>query len=344
MELRYPIILIIGIIMIVLFLFFSSKKKKSYTNGTKIANTKYLKNNKLFQKKLKKYQTVLITLKSLCIFSILISLILLARPSKVDSKRSNEYNRDIVLCMDISASVYELDADLVKNLKNTVNSLKGERFSISIFNTTSVTLTPLTDDYEFIISTLKDVEKGIDISLNGNEKLDSGQIDYQEYFYYKSFIRDGTLEGNTERGSSIIGDGLASCIYNFSNLEEERTRIIIFSTDNDDASEPGKKIITLEEAAALANKKGIKVFGIGTKGIYDNKEKEFKEAIENNGGKYYSESKESVENIVNDIEKTSKSLLPGHIETKKMDIPEIPFILLLISTTSFILLNKKVKS
>ena len=113
MELRYPIILIIGIIMIVLFLFFSSKKKKSYTNGTKIANTKYLKNNKLFQKKLKKYQTVLITLKSLCIFSILISLILLARPSKVDSKRSNEYNRDIVLCMDISASVYELDADLI---------------------------------------------------------------------------------------------------------------------------------------------------------------------------------------------------------------------------------------
>ncbi len=137
---------------------------------------------------------------------------------------------------------------------------------------------------------------------------------------------------------------MASCIYNFSNLEEERTRIIIFSTDNDDASEPGKKIITLEEAAALANKKGIKVFGIGTKGIYDNKEKEFKEAIENNGGKYYSESKESVENIVNDIEKTSKSLLPGHIETKKMDIPEIPFILILISTTSFILLNKKVKS
>lgn len=343
MELRYPIILVIGIIIIFVFIFFPSKKKREFKDGTKIANTTYLKRNKIFQEKLKKYQTVVIALKSICIFSIIISLILLSRPNKIDTKSSNEYNRDIVLCMDISASVYELDAGLVSNLKNTVSSLKGERFSISIFNTTSVTLSPLTDDYEYILSILEDVEKGINMTLNSASLLDSSQYDYTEYFYYTNYIQDGTLENAEERGSSIIGDGLASCVYNFSNLEEERTRIIIFSTDNEDAAEPGKAIVSLNDAAALARKKGIVVFGIGTKGIQTQYEEEFKSAIQNNGGKYYSESAESIESIINGIEKTSKSLLPGRVETKRIDMPEIPFILLIISTSFLIFISKKVK-
>lgn len=342
MELRYPLLLIIGILLVIVISIFSKGTKEKYQQGTKIANTKYIKENAYFQKKMQRYQKIVFTIKCLCIFSMLISLFLISRPNKVDTKNSGAYNRDIVLCMDISASVYELDQELVKHYQNTVKSLKGERFAISIFNTTTVTLAPLTDDYEYILSILDNIDKGILVSNNMFADLEPYGITSREALYYSQYILQGTVDNADERGSSIIGDGLASCVYNFSNLEEDenRTRIIIFSTDNDDYGK--KPITTFNDAAALANKKGIKVFGIGTKGIYPNKEAEMKSIIEKNGGKYYSEDAESIQEIISDIEKTSKSLLENRVETKKVDIPEIPFILLIISISSLILLNKKV--
>ncbi len=339
MELRYPLLLIFGIVIIIGVTVFSSKKKEKYQSGTKIANTKYIKENPYFKKTIIKYKKILFTLKCLCIFSMIISILLISRPNKVNTQNSGEYNRDIVLCMDISSSVYELDQELVKHYKNTVKSLKGERFAISIFNTTSVTLSPLTDDYEYVLDILDKIDKGIYVTLNMTEATQSGYTS-QETLYYSQYIEQGTIENYEERGSSIIGDGLASCIYNFSNLDEDRTRIIIFSTDNEDASK--KPITTLEDAAALANKKGIIVFGIGTKEIDEEYEKAMRDAIEKNGGKYYSENSNSINEIVDNIEKTSKSLLENKIETKKIDTPELPFILLLISVSALIILNKKV--
>lgn len=341
MELRYPLLFFIGIIGILIFLFYPKKRKNGkYQNGIKVANTKYIKENPYFQKKVKQYQKVVFTLKCLCILSIFLSIFLISRPNKIDTKTSGEYNRDIVLCMDISSSVYELDQELVKNYQETVKSLKGERFSISIFNTTSVTLVPLTEDYEYVLDVLEKVDKGIHISLNLTNAIDTEGYSTTEALYYSNYIEEGTIENASERGSSIIGDGLASCVYNFSNLEEERTRIIIFSTDNEDASK--KPITTLENAASLANKKGIKVFAIGTKGIQEKDEKELKSIIEKHGGTYYSENASSIKEIISNIEKTSKTLLDNKVETKKIDMPEIPFILLLFSTISLLLLRKKV--
>lgn len=340
MELRYPLLLVVGAILIVIMFFLPNKKKEKFQKGTKIANTNYIKKNPYFQKKIGKYKRMILALKCLSLFSMVIAIILMSRPNKVDTKNSGEYNRDIVLCMDISSSVYDLDQELVKHYQNTVKSLKGERFAVSIFNTTSVTLVPLTDDYEYVLDVLDKVEKGIFVSTSSLDEIKQAGFSTSESLWYSNYILQGTIDQADERGSSIIGDGLASCVYNFSNLEEERTRIIIFSTDNEDASK--KTITTLDDAAALAKKKGIMVFGIGTKGIKPKYETEMKSVIEKNGGKYYSENASSIESIIDSIEKTSKSLLENKVETKKIDRPEIPFILLLLSISSFILLAKKV--
>lgn len=340
MELRYPLLLIAGLLLIVGMFFLPNKKKGKFDKGTKIANTKYIKSSPYFQKKVEKYKKIVLTLKCLSIFSIIIAVILMSRPNKVDTKNAGNYNRDIVLCMDISASVYELDQELVKHYQNTVKSLKGERFAISIFNTTSVTLVPLTDDYEYVLDVLDKVDKGIHVSITPLDQIDQEGISNKDAIWYSHYISEGTVDKATERGSSIIGDGLASCVYNFSNLDEDRTRIIIFSTDNEDASK--KPITSLEEAASLAKKKGITVFTIGTKGIKPEYETPLKNTIEKYGGKYYSENASSIADIINSIEKTSKSLLENRVETKKIDMPEIPFILLLGAITSFIILTKKV--
>ena len=80
---------------------------------------------------------------------------------------------------------------------------------------------------------------------------------YNDSFTYSSFdgileareyLQAGTLSGAESRGSSIIGDGLASCIPYFGELEEERTRIIIFTTDNDLA---GNEIVTIMEQVKI---------------------------------------------------------------------------------------------
>jgi hypothetical protein len=333
MELRFPIVILIGCIITLLIFFLSSKKKVKFSSGTKIAHTSLIKNTPYYQKKLKKYKLLFRFTKVLCLLSIVLSLFLLARPSKIVTTKNTEYNRDIFLCMDVSTSVDELNLELVQNLKDTVSSLKGERFGISIFNTSSVTLVPLTDDYDYILDTLDHLSEAFQVRIQGDYSRD----DYLDQIHY---LQSGTLEGNETRGSSLIADGLASCVYSFSNLEEERTRIIILSTDN----EPyGTTLLTLEEAAQLMKKKNIILYGIGINNAMTEEEiQEFKKATEITEGIYYNQDSMSVSDIVNNIESTSKSLLESSIEKREQDVPEIPFILLLISSFSFLILCKEV--
>ena len=331
MELRYPIFIIIIAISIIIYFVLSKKKKEKFSIGSKIANTNYLKNSNYYKKKIKEYSFIKNFIYVVFITSIIVSTILISRLVKVQTINNDQYNRDIFLCMDVSASVDELNLELVESLKNTVKKLNGERFGISIFNTSSVTLVPLTDDYDYVINTLNEIKKSIKAN---NLSYQSDEDD--NFFYVRNYIYSGTLEGNETRGASLIGDGLASCVYSFSNLDEERTRIIILSTDNDLAGTP---IVTLDKAAKISKSK---VFGIGTKIMKNNDRIAFKNAVENTYGKLYEHSNSTVDNIVKDIEATSKSLLKNQTVTKKVDIPQIPFIILIISITGFIIISKKV--
>lgn len=334
MELRYPVIIIFVIIGMSCYFILAKKKSKKYTVGSKIANTEYLKNTEYFKIKIKKYMQMKKIVYLIFITCIISSTILISRLAKTNSHNSNQYNRDIFLCMDISSSVDELNIELVESLKKTVNKLRGERFGISIFNTSSVTLVPLTDDYDYVNSVLDKISKSIKVN-----NLIEGETD-DDYLYYANYILSGTEEGSEIRGSSLIGDGLASCVYNFSNLDTDRTRIIILSTDNDLAGTP---LVTLEEAASISKSKEIKVFGIGAKIMGDEDGAAFKNAIEKTNGKFYEHSNTTVNNIVNDIEATSKSLLETQVEITEIDIPQIPFILLIISISGLIISKKVIR-
>ena len=186
---------------------------------------------------------------------MIVSILLMARPYKKVVAQKESYNRDIILCLDISTSVDDLNLELVKNLKETVNHLKGERFGIVIFNSSAVLLSPLTEDYEYIIDVLDQLESCLEGHNLGNSKLSDN------WLYQSSYLMDGTLVGNEERGSSLIGDGLASTVYNFPNLEEKRSRSIIFSTDNDLEGTP---LVTLSQAADICKENNVTVYGIGT--------------------------------------------------------------------------------
>ena len=333
MELKYPFILCIGIVFIIILIIINFKKKKKYKDGVKIANTKFLKNDSYYNSVIKKYKILSYSTIVVFVLSIIFCFVLMSRPQKYDVTNSNIYNRDIFLCMDISTSVDELNEELVGKLKEVVSKMKGERFGISIFNTSSVVLVPLTDDYDYVLSVLDTLKESLQNSTGKDYSSDN-------FLYLSSYISSGTLVGNTQRGSSLIGDGLASCAYNFTNLDENRSRIIIFSTDNDMA---GKPILSLQDAAQICKDKNIKVFGVAPDKIYDKDRNEFEMAVKKTGGNLYVGSKtDTVKNIVSSIESQEKNLLKNKKEFKKIDVPQIPFILLVISLIILAILNRKV--
>ena len=157
-------------------------------------------------------------------------------------------------------------------------------------------------------------------------------VDWDEYIRLDDFISKGTLVGNEMRGSSIIGDGLAAAALSFNNLEEDpdRTRIIIFSTDNDLA---GEELITLPDAGKLCEEKNIIVYGIGTEYMYSGDLKEMKKTVEDTG-----ESSSAVRDIVSAIEDQVETLDDATYEITEVDQPEMPFYLLLTTIAAMILL------
>lgn len=334
MEIKNKWILCIGTLVLLVIIFFHHKRKDNFKGGKKITGMSFIEEEPYYKKKVAAYRTLQWLLTLSCIVSMGVSLLLASRPYQEVITEKENYSRDIILCLDISYSVDALNLELVKNLKETVNHLKGERFGIVIFNTSAVMLSPLTDDYEYIIDTLNQLEE----SLQCRNSDGTYNTDGDNWLYQSSYIMDGTLTGNEERGSSLIGDGLASSVYNFPDLEEERSRSIIFSTDNDLEGTP---LVTLSQAADICKENNVVVYGIGTSQMLDENKAEMKAAVTKTGGTFYlQEESGTVKSIVENIEKESKHLVKGKTEIHEVELVELPAVFLFCSVFFMFLLMK----
>ena len=70
----------------------------------------------------------------------------------------------------------------------------------------------------------------------------------------------------TAKGASLLGDGIVSCVDRFDRPDEDRTRAIITSSDNDPLGPP---VYPLPQAAAYAEERGVLVYGIGAGSLAD---------------------------------------------------------------------------
>lgn len=343
MELKNQFVIYIGIaVFVILFIysFVKVKKKKAYTGGKKVASTSFIEYESYYKKKLRWFRIYNYLLSFTLMFAIVLSFFLMARPTEKRIIEENKYNRDIILCIDVSTSVNKLNKKLISQLKDTVENLKGERFGVVVFNTSPVLLTPLTDDYEYIMDVLDRVEDAIDLQIHMDETSDYYLYTETDYYLYE-YVNAGTLVDNETRGSSLIGDGLAAAAINFGDMEIERSRTVIFSTDNDIQGTP---IMTILEAADLCVHDGITVYGIGTKDMTTENEEEMKKAVENTGGTFYlEEDSGSMKSIVANIEKQSKNKLKMKSKIQTVETIEIPLILLVIVAAGFFATRKILK-
>lgn len=335
MALVNPWVLYIGIPILVVLCLLRFKKKKQFKDGKRVANTGLIEETDYFKKLYRQYKI----LRRVAMFSMLVAVgigfVMLSRPAKIESLNPEIHNRDIFLCMDVSSSVDELNRDICEELKKVVEELDGERFGITIFNGQSVLLVPLTNDYQYVLETLDMLGKGFEMSIESDYELNILNDLDMELFRY---MYEGTL---ADEGSSIIGDGLASALYSFPDLENNgRSRMIIFTTDNDLRGEP---TVTVEQAAELCGKNEVKVFAIAPENVVD--ENTFKRAMEKTGGGYYkSTEKKAYDQLVEDIKKTNNSVVGiKTTETQITDRPEELFIWMLVCLGVYFVISKKLK-
>lgn len=345
MEIKYHFVLYIGIAVLVfmtIVLFVKRRKSvTSYSGGKKIADLVYAGSADYFKKRKRQYTLYLRCATALCMLAMASCFLMMSKPYMTERVVDEKYSRDIILCIDISTSVDYLNANIIEKLKSTVDELDGERFGIVIFNTSPVMLTPLTDDYEYVKEQLDIIEKSLEMrsgdDWNYMYSLDS------DWMYYYEYVSAGTLVGNEERGSSLIGDGLAAAACDFSDMEsdKDRTRVVIFSTDNDIQGIP---IVTLDEAADVCVENKVTVYGIGTKEMTNANEESMREAVEKTGGDFFLEEESgSFEQIVSAIEKQSASLVKTGHHIKETAEIGTAFVVMLLALSGMFLVTKILK-
>ena len=362
MELMYPNVIKIGILVLVLgaviLHVIPARKKKDYTGGIRTGAASLVKSLPIYKKIYNRRRILTIINEVFVIAAIISSLFLIARPYKVQTVKTGVQKRDIFLCMDVSYSLYELNYELTDYLEQVVTELKGDRFGITIFNTSSVVYVPMTDDYDYVVMRLEELKEYFTLQ---KEYYDIAGTD--EYIYFDSdeereryydilnrldYIEAGTLLNNSTRGSSLIGEGLASCLYSFPSIgDSSRTRVIIFATDNADSAMV-KEIPDLEEASSLCLKNDVTVFAIFPSedahyyyyndAEYEMFESELREAVEYTGGELYVQSAEdTVSSIVEEIRSHEAMSVDDIVTEQTTDMPEIPALALLISLAGTLL-------
>lgn len=164
--------------------------------------------------------------------------LLVARPVQQGTSADERATRDVVLCLDVSGSMRPVVQAVLAAFETLADDLAGERIGLVLFDSAAVTVFPLTDDATYIREVLHATQAEV-----------SGRV------------VPGTRLGDV--GSSLIGDGLASCLLRFDRDDPTRSRTVVLATDNQTS---GKELFTLAQATRRAIDDGVLVFGIAPSG------------------------------------------------------------------------------
>lgn len=348
----WPFVLLVGIVIsvIVVLLVLASSWLQSLVKSKQFTERVYSEENYVFTlddnlqgilasrawrrwRLLRRFASIMLSL------TLLSTLALAARPARVFNANEQASSRDIVLCLDVSGSTLPYDREVLRSYMNLVDHFQGERIGLSIFNSTSRTVFPLTDDYNLVKTQLKyasDLLDGVQ-SQNGIDNMQRKQ--YQQI----SDWLDGTQ--NRKNSTSLIGDGLVSCaamlpgfIYGNAHNETKaanrfnRTASIVLATDN---VVSGKPNYTLQKALILTQLARIKVDGLysGSQQSVNNPASlNMKSLIEKYGGAFLTlKSDNSIESLVKEIEKRHSGSDQTSTQSALSDDPGIWTILTILS-------------
>lgn len=320
--------------------------KKFYTftldddlQGTIASNSWYM------WRLLRRFATAFLTL------SLITSLAVAARPSRVFNADEQVSSRDIVLCLDVSGSALPYDREVIQAYLNFIEHFQGERIGLSIFNSTSRTVFPLTDDYRLAKKQLQYAANLLG-GVQSQKRIDNMQE--RQYQQISDWL-EGTQ--NRKNATSLIGDGLVSCaamlpgfIYgsarntNKMNSRFNRSASIVLATDN---VVSGKTTYSLKQALDLTKQARITVDGLysgARQSENDDTTLEMKQLIESYGGVFLAQhNTDSVLNLVKEIERKRTENPQGTSQSAFSDDPGFWVLLSAISVVIWLAIAKRMK-
>ena len=377
LEFKYPIIIIISILVIAGLTVFLHILKRSgkYSGGPRSADSILLMKIPEFRTARRKHIILTVIAKAALITAALCTAFLAARPYVKENVSVGVKKRDIMLCMDTSFYLDTLNSELIDAVEDIVKGLDGDRFGISLYNSSSLLYVPLTDDYDYVIDKLEELKEYFNLGIKldqyyGDYIIEHGTLSAEMQAEYEkdiermdelSWIGIATSQHEYSKGAFLVGDGLASCLYSFPMLDlEDRSRIIILSTEN--AEEAGSNpVVDLQEASDLCAQHDVTVFGLfrgeaafenstGANGFflrdvitdtnYEEAGKELRESVEKTGGKFYEYGKDMTpEGMVKDIASQEAMQVKTLSINKETDTPELFICILGVSVFIILIAN-----
>ena len=228
-------------------------------------------------------------------------------------KHDKSASRDIVLCLDSSGSMLPYDSKIGGAFRQIISHFEGERISLQLWDAYSMTMFPLTDDYDMATDVLQDMSDTIDTGLIQIGGKVSGTRELFEYL-------EPVLDENQEV-SSLVGDGLASCIMGFDHNDKQRSRTILLATDNEVY---GSGVYDLSEAIEFAKSQGVTVTALypGSDISLSSEALQLRDEVRKTGGDFYDASSPSaVDSVVRQIEAEQKEELDSAGKMIETDRP-----------------------
>ena len=308
---------VIGVVALAVAGWFARRPGPDETNVRWVSNASYLTSLRSYRSRLSRYRVWLAFMGVLLLATAVVTGILAARPVERDLRAEEMASRDIVLCLDVSGSMIEYDTEIAEKFLEMLPEFDGERISMSIWNSTSRTVFPLTDDYDLVEAELTEAAEALDFDIYSfTDQFNQSKVDRLIAFI------NGT-EGGTGENSSLVGDGLASCAMNFDEHDTERSRTIILAGDNEVF---GEGIYTLDEAVDLVAERDIALHGIYAPSgnpLEAEEEAEYRAAIERHGGLFHHVGDpDAVPDIIDEIDAQQAVDLEADPEVIITDVPE----------------------
>ena len=300
-----------------------------------VANSRYMDRIPSFVRAQRMARAVRALQVAIAVLAVLAASVLSGRIASERISTPEFSSRDIVLCLDVSGSMYEYDTEILSTFAELVDTFEGERVALSIFNSTSRTVFPLTNDYALVQRELEAGAEAIDFDEFGY-RLGNRDYSEDEVRQYVEFV-DGTRGIADE--ASVIPDGLASCAQEFDQAEEDRSRSIIFATDNEVNGDP---LFTLQEAAERVAARDIDLYTFYP-GAYEcgpQCYEELKTTTEEQGGELHESSDpEAIPSIINQIQKSQAEAMGATPSVLRTDHPLAPFALTVLTLLGILVLG-----
>lgn len=224
-------------------------------------------------------------------------------------------SRDIVLCLDASGSMLPYDGQILRRFQKMVESFEGERLALQLWSAQTITRFPLTDDYDLVNAVLGEAASVIDRGYLGPEG------DYVLVTEELSNYLDGVDAPEGQKISSLVGDGLATCVMGFDSLDDQRSRTVLLATDNEVM---GEQIYDLAEAVEFATQRDVDVIALypADGGVLTAEGEQLRSVVEGAGGDFYDASDPSaVPQIVDRIVAEQLADIQGEVQIVETTVP-----------------------